>query len=41
MGKKDEWVNLKPANAILPAPTRVRLTGLVQARYVFKCTPSW
>ena len=31
MGKKDEWVNLKPTNAVLPVPTRVRLTGLVQA----------
>ena len=31
MGKKDEWVNVKPANAILPKPARVRLTGLVSA----------
>ena len=31
MGKKDEWLSLKPTNAALPPPTRVRLTGLVQA----------
>ena len=31
MGKKDEWVNVKPGNAILPQPARVRLTGLVSA----------
>ena len=33
MGKKDEWVNLKPTNAVLPAPTRVRLTGLVKVSH--------
>ena len=32
MGKKDEWVNIKPANSIVPSPARVRLVGLVGSK---------